>query len=170
MAGIGLLAWPHETVHVVALVFASALLAASFVRYLAAFTGPEGGLDRPLHLVVLANVGVIVGIYLLLNWTISLMALMIVASIYLLVNGVIELIRIERSGHWMDRAWLLASGTVALIVALVLTTSLVAPSTTPVPHQSLELLCRLLGSWLIFYGLLLILRGALGLASALRQS
>jgi uncharacterized membrane protein HdeD (DUF308 family) len=170
LVGVGILVWPRETVHVVALVFAAALLAASLLRFLAAFAFPEGTLDRPIPWAALAGAGLIVGVYLLLDWAISLVALMILVSIYLFAHGIVELVQVERSDLWIDRAWVLASGTIALVVALIWTTSMIVPASSPLPHESLVLLRSLLGSWLILYGLLLILRGARGIAGARRST
>ncbi|HKF75376.1 MAG TPA: DUF308 domain-containing protein [Candidatus Dormibacteraeota bacterium] len=160
-AGLAILVWPHETVHIVAIVFGSAVLVASILRYFASFASTERTLDRPFYWAALSTLGLVVGIFLLADWTVSLMALMIVITIYFLAHALIELLQVKRSGLETDRAWVLASGTMALVVGLVLTTSLIAPKETPVPRESLGLLGDLLGSWLILYGLLLILRGAL---------
>ena len=170
LAGVAIIAWPKRTVYVVAWVFASALIAGGLLRLLAAFADPDGSQDREVHLVLQAIAGLGVGIYLLFNSAASLVLLMIVVSIYWFVHGLIDLTAIARTGQWTERAWVLASGTIALVVGLVLTISLEVPEGFRFPHQSLDLLRGLLGSWLVLYGLLLIPRGAWRAARARRSS
>ena len=74
---------------------------------------------------------------------------MIVVSIYWFIHGMAELTGLVRSGQWAERAWVLASGTTALVVGLVTIIALVDPQDSPLPHESAVLLSRLLGSWLV---------------------
>ena len=88
-----------------------------------------------------AIAGLGVGIYLLFNSTASLVLLMIVVSIYWFAHGLIDLTAVARTGQWTERAWVLASGTIALVVGLVLTSSLAVPEGFHFPHQSRSTCC-----------------------------
>jgi len=170
LAGLGIIFWPREMVSEVAILFASALIAAGLLRLLAAFADPDGSQDGEVRLLVLASTELGLGIYLLLNSTASLVSPMIMVIVYWLTGGFIELTEVDRTGQWTARAWVLTSRTVVLVVGAALTIFLLLPKDSFLPGESLALLRWQLGSWLISYGFLLIPRGAWRSAKARRSS
>jgi uncharacterized membrane protein HdeD (DUF308 family) len=155
--GFGIFFWPRATLHVVAVLFAVQLIAAALYRYILA----ASSWDRPgrvIPMAALASLALVLGLFLLENPAISLAVLALVVSIYWLVQGVIELIEAQTYRHWTDRGWVVASGVMAIVVGLIVVGYVIPTMPLHLPQRTFVLLTRVLGSWLIIYGAIVLIR------------
>ncbi|WP_445525760.1 HdeD family acid-resistance protein [Streptomyces cyslabdanicus] len=152
--GIIVLAWPNETLHVLAIVIGLYLLVTGAFRFVAAFSREEHGERLPRLLV--AVLFVLAGVLCLRHPLQTIAALSLIVGIVWLLSGMLTAYTALAFRNLPHRGFLLgvaALGVVAGIVVLVL------------PAQSALVLTRLLGLWLVLLGLV-----ELGLALAWRSA
>lgn len=158
LVGTAVLFWPRETLRIVAILFAVQLIAASVFRFVVTFIGSGESMVRRLQMAALASFALVAGIMLLENVGLSLRLLVIVLGVYWGIHGAIELV--EAMGHSCrtDRMWVLASGTMGVVVGLILVLAGAFPASWPLFRGPLLLMTRVLGGWLVVFGLILVVR------------
>jgi uncharacterized membrane protein HdeD (DUF308 family) len=142
--GVIVLAWPGETLIVVAVLFGIQLIVMGIFRFVAAFAaGDVGGGTRVLY-ALLGVLSLIIGLYALRHVLITLLALALLLGIFWIVSGSVELF--NALAHQVEhRGWLIFMGILSILAGIVV---LVYPSI------SLLTLAIVLGAWLIIYGVI----------------
>ncbi|WP_042378270.1 HdeD family acid-resistance protein [Streptacidiphilus melanogenes] len=144
VAGVILLAWPHATVRVVAIVIGIQLLVYGAIRFVRAF-GQRDPTDSSRALQVLvALLAVLAGVLVLRHQLETVGALTILVGVYWLIAGIVTVyVAVDRPIP--HRGWIFGLGALGVAAGVVLLSS---------PVQSAVVLTRLLGVWLILMGLL----------------
>jgi uncharacterized membrane protein HdeD (DUF308 family) len=140
--GILILVWPEVTLHVLAVLIGLYLLVHGAFRFVAVFGREEHGERLPGLL--LAVVSVLAGVLCLRNPLQTIAALSLVTGVVWLVSGILTLYTVIVTEDLPHRGVVLGAavlGIVAGIVVLVL------------PSESARALARLLGLWLVLFGL-----------------
>lgn len=158
LVGLAVVFWPRETLRIAAILFAVQLIAASIFRFVVTFIRTGESMARKLQMAALASFALVVGIVLLENVGLSLRLMVIVLGLYWGIHGAIELV--EAMGHSCrtDRVWVLASGTMGVVVGLILVLVAAFPLTWPAFLVPLELTIRTIGVWLVAFGVILVVR------------
>lgn len=158
LVGLAVLFWPHETLRIAAILFAVQLIAASVFRFVVTFIRTDDSMVRKLQMAALASFALVIGIVLLENVRLSLRLMLIVLGLYWGIHGAIELV--EAIGHSCrtDRMWVLASGTMGVVVGLILVLVAAFPLAWPGFLVPLVLTIRTLGIWLVVFGVILVVR------------
>ncbi|MGW3245240.1 HdeD family acid-resistance protein [Streptomyces sp. NPDC001070] len=153
VAGVIVLVWPDETLHVLAVVVGLYLLVAGVFRFVTAFSRREGG--SRVTAVIVAVLAVLAGVLCLRNPLQTTAVLSLVLGAYWLVSGLFvgSVAVTGRDMPHRGMAFAVAAlGIVAGIVVLAF------------PVQSAVALARLVGLWLVLLGL-----AEVALALALRS-
>ncbi|WP_329198829.1 MULTISPECIES: HdeD family acid-resistance protein [unclassified Streptomyces] len=157
--GILVLVWPHETLHILAVIIGLQLLAAGVFRFVTAFShGQEGG--GRLAGVLVALLALLAGVLVLRHPMQTIGALSLILGVFWLLTGVLTAyVAIADRGiaHRGLFFGLGALGTVAGIVVLCF------------PVDSAVALTRLLGLWLVLLGVFEVVL-AFALRSATRSN
>jgi len=160
LVGVAIVVWPHETLRIVAVLFAVQLIAAAVFRFAVSFIRTGESMVQKLQMAALATFAFVLGVFLLgdLRWSLRVIA--IVLGIYWAIHGVIELVEAISHDCLRDRAWVVASGVMGLIVGLILVLAGAFPSYFVAFHGGLLLLLitRTLGVWLVVFGVMLVVR------------
>ena len=160
LVGVAVIVWPHETLRIVAVLFAVQLIAAAVFRFAVSFIRTGESMVQKLQMAALATFAFVLGVFLLgdLRWSLRVIA--IVLGIYWAIHGVIELVEAISHDCLRDRAWVVASGVMGLIVGLILVLAGAFPSYFVAFHGGLLLLLitRTLGVWLVVFGVMLVVR------------
>ncbi|MEU6769885.1 DUF308 domain-containing protein [Streptomyces sp. NPDC046759] len=141
VAGVLILVWPDETLHVLAVVIGLYLLVTGAIRFVTAFARDHG---ERLADVLIAVLYILAGVLCLRHPLQTITALSLVVGLVWLVSGVLTLFTAIAARDLPHRGVLVGAallGVVAGIVVLVL------------PAQSALALTRLLGLWLVLLGL-----------------
>ena len=160
LVGLAALVWPRETLRIVAILFAVQLIAAAVFRFAVSFVRTGETIVQKLQMAALAAFAFVVGIFLLGDLKLSLRVMAIVLGIYWAIHGVIELVEAISHDCLRDRAWVVASGMMGLIVGLILVLAGAFPSYFAAFRGNLLLqgITRTLGVWLIVFGVMLVVR------------
>ena len=160
LVGVAVIVWPHETLRIVAVLFAVQLIAAAVFRFAVSFIRTGESMVQKLQMAALAIFAFVLGIVLLGDLRLSLRVMAIVLGIYWAIHGVIELVEAISHDCLRDRAWVVASGVMGLIVGLILVLAGAFPSYFVAFHGGLLLLLitRTLGVWLVVFGVMLVVR------------
>jgi uncharacterized membrane protein HdeD (DUF308 family) len=160
LVGLAVLVWPHETLRIVAVLFAVQLIAASAFRFVVSFIRTGESMVQKLLMAALATFAFVLGVVLLGNLSLSLRFMAIVLGIYWAIHGVIELVESISHDCLRDRAWVVASGTMGVVVGLILVLAGAFPSIFLAFRGPLLLLLitRTLGVWLVVFGVMLVVR------------
>ena len=156
--GVIALAWPGETLIVVAVLFGIQLVVMGIFRFVAAFAaGDVGGGTRVLY-ALLGVLSLIIGLYALRHVLITLLALALLLGIFWVVNGFVEIFGALTHRDSPHRGWTGFMGVLSIVAGLVV---------LAYPGISLVTLALVLGIWLIIYGVMEIgmafrVRSALG--------
>jgi uncharacterized membrane protein HdeD (DUF308 family) len=144
--GIVLLAWPKATVIVVAILLGAALVVTGLLRLVEGFTarGASGG-TRAAY-VIIGLLAALAGLYCLRHLSVTVVLLAFVVGVYWVLQGVVDLISAASSGPGSGRGLRAVMGVLSLAAGLIVMFW---------PTISLTILLRVLGIWLIFYGVML---------------
>lgn len=160
LVGLAALVWPRETLGIVAILFAVQLIAASIFRFVVTFVRTGESMVQKIQMAALASFAFVAGIVLLENVGLSLRLMTIVLGLYWAIHGAIELVEAISHDCLRDRAWVVASGIMGLIVGLILVLAGAFPAYFAAFRGNLLLLgiTRTLGVWLIVFGVMLVVR------------
>jgi len=140
--GIMVMAWPHATVKVVALLFGLQLLIGGVFALVRAFT--PGGEGSRVLLAVLGLLGVIVGIFVLRHLFETVVILVVLLGVYWVVHGVIEVfVAVDHRGA-PGRGLSILMGVLSFVAGIIVLCW---------PAPTLLVLVWVLGLWLVVYGL-----------------
>ena len=158
--GIMVLAWPHATIKLVALLFGLQLFVGGVFSLVRAFT--RGGEGSRMLLAVLGVLGILVGIFVLRHLFETVVILVVLLGVYWVLHGIIEFfVAIDHRG-------MPARGLNAVLGILSFIAGVVVLSW---PAPTLLVLVWVLGVWLVVYGLVgigaaFVVRRAVGTAQA----
>lgn len=162
-AGIGcvvvgalLLAWPRETLTVVAILIGIALIVAGILRLVDGFTAHESSGGRRVASVVVGLIAIILGLYCIRHYHFTIAALAIIVGLFWIIHGIADLGVGLFAGRFPGRGLTLLTGALSLAAGLIVLFW---------PTISLTVLVAVIGIWLIMYGVL-----AAVLAFSLRRS
>jgi uncharacterized membrane protein HdeD (DUF308 family) len=143
-AGVAAIAWPGETLLVVAVLFGIQLIFSGVFRLVAALSAGEmiGAGTRVLY-ALLGILSVIIGLWAIRHVVITLLALVVFLGIYWVVSGVIDIFSAISERGMPDRGWTAALGLLSILAGLVV---------LAVPGLSLFSLAVILGVWLLIFG------------------
>ena len=141
--GIMVMAWPHATVKLVALLFGLQLFVGGVFALVRAFTNSGEG-SRVL-LAVLGVLGILVGIFVLRHLFQTVVILVLLLGVYWVLHGVIEFfVAIDHKGV-PGRGISITMGILSFIAGIIVLSW---------PAPTLLVLVWVLGIWLVAYGLI----------------
>jgi uncharacterized membrane protein HdeD (DUF308 family) len=143
-AGLAAIAWPGETLLVVAVLFGVQLIFSGVFRLVASLSAGEmiGAGTRVLY-ALLGILSVIIGLWAIRHVVITLLALVVFLGIYWVVSGVIDIFTAISERRMPDRGWTAALGLLSILAGLIV---------LAVPGLSLFSLAVILGVWLLIFG------------------
>ncbi len=162
-AGIGsvvlgaiLLAWPSETLSVVAVLIGAAVLVAGLLRLVDGFTAHETSGGRRVASVVIGLIAIVLGLYCMRHYHFTITVLAIITGLFWVIHGIADLGIGLFAGRFPGRGLTVMTGILSLCAGLIVLFW---------PTISLTVLVAVIGIWLIIYGAL-----AAALAFRLRRS
>jgi uncharacterized membrane protein HdeD (DUF308 family) len=145
LLGIAALAWPGETLLVVAVLFGVQLIFLGVFRLVSAFAMDDlGGGARVLY-ALLGILSVIIGLWAIRHVLLTLLALVVFLGIFWVVNGTIEIFSSLSHRAMPERGWTAATGLLSILAGLIV---------LAVPGLSLVSLAVILGVWLLILGVM----------------
>jgi uncharacterized membrane protein HdeD (DUF308 family) len=157
-AGVLVLAWPRETLLVLAVLLGIQLIVSGIFRFVAALASQDLTGGTRVLLALLGVLSVIIGLWAVRHALLTLLALTVFLGIFWIVNGVIEIFTAGSHREMHGRGWRVAMGILSIIAGIIVLGT---------PGISLVVLVFVLSIWLIMFGLLEVSQG-LRLRSATR--
>ncbi|MER5378294.1 DUF308 domain-containing protein [Streptomyces sp. NPDC002553] len=140
--GVIVLVWPEETLHILAVLIGLYLLAVGVFRFVGAFAPDDHGERLPgLLLAVLYVLG---GVLCLRNPLQTIAALSLIVGAVWLVSGIVTLFRAVAAKNLSHRGIVIGAAALAVVAGVVV---------LALPTESARALTRLLGLWLVLFGL-----------------
>jgi uncharacterized membrane protein HdeD (DUF308 family) len=158
LVGLAVLFWPSEALRIFAILFAVQLIAASVFRFVLTFVRTGESFVRKLQMAALASFAFVAGIVLLGDVGLGLRLMTMVLGVYWAIHGAIELVEAISHRGPTDRVWVVASGTMGVVVGLILILAAAFPSSFPALPGSLLLVTRAVGVWLVVFGVIQVVR------------
>ena len=147
LAGIVSVAWPDQTILVVAVLFAVQILVDGVFNLVRAIGGSgESGGFRVL-LMILGIFSIIVGVLALQNIVQTVAVLVLILGAYWVVHGIIEAVVAIADRNMPHRGLQITAGVIGAIAGIVVLSY---------PITSIRTLAIILGIWLAVYGIMLI--------------
>ena len=147
LAGIVSIAWPDQTILVVAVLFAVQILVDGVFNLVRAIGGSgESGGFRVL-LMILGIFSIIVGVLALQNIVQTVAVLVLILGAYWVVHGIIEAVVAIADRNMPHRGLQITAGVIGAIAGIVVLSY---------PITSIRTLAIILGIWLSMYGIMLI--------------
>jgi uncharacterized membrane protein HdeD (DUF308 family) len=141
--GVMVMAWPHATVKLVALLFGLQLFVGGVFALVRAFT--NSGEGSRVMLAVLGVLGILVGIFVLRHLFQTVVILVLLLGVYWVLHGVIEFfVAIDHKGV-PGRGISITMGILSFIAGIIVLSW---------PAPTLLVLVWVLGIWLVAYGLI----------------
>ncbi|HLH83724.1 MAG TPA: DUF308 domain-containing protein [Trebonia sp.] len=143
-AGIAVLAWPAETLLVIAVLFGIQLVVTGIFRFVLALTAPvaTGGM-RAIHAII-GLLSLIVGVWAIRHADLTVLVLAVLLGIYWIVHGTIELFTALSEPTLPDRGWTGVMGALSVVAGIIV---------VAIPGISVLTLAVVLGVWLVVFGL-----------------
>jgi uncharacterized membrane protein HdeD (DUF308 family) len=142
VAGLMTVAWPDETILVVAILVGIQLFVSGIFRLVAAFT--DEGEGHRAWWAILGLLSIAVGIMCLRNLFVTIAALTLVLGIVWVIQGITEFFA-GVMGSAPHRTWTIFMGIIGFIAGVVVLTY---------PFTSILAVAWVFGVWLIFYGVM----------------
>ncbi len=146
LAAIAVLAWPAETLLVIAVLFGCQLVIFGIYRFVAAFVYSflSGGM-RALF-AILGVLSLIVGLWAIRHAGLTLLALAVLLGIFWIINGTVEIFTAATEGKGLPgRGWTIAMGVLSVVAGIIVLAD---------PGISLLTLAIVLGCWLLVFGIM----------------
>ncbi len=146
-AGIALLVWPHATLTVIAVLIGLALVVSGAIKLYEGFTAREESGGMRTAYVVIGMLAVLAGLYCLRHHALSVLLVAFVTGVYFIMHGIAD-IGVAASARVPARGLRATIGVFSIAAGVVM---VVWPAVT------LVLLITIVGAWLLFYGLALLM-------------
>jgi len=145
VVGAILLAWPKETLRIVAVLIGIALIVAGFMRLMDGFTSHEASGGKRVISVVIGLLAVILGLYCIRDYHFTITALAIIVGLFWVIHGVADIAVGLFVGRFPGRGFTLLTGVLSLCAGIIVLFW---------PTISIAVLVAVMGIWLIIYGIL----------------
>jgi uncharacterized membrane protein HdeD (DUF308 family) len=145
VVGAILLAWPKETLTVVAILIGVALIVAGILRLMDGFTAHEATGGKRVASVVIGLIAIILGLFCIRHYHFTITALAIIVGLFWVIHGISDIAVGAFAGRFPGRGITLLSGGLSLAAGLIVLFW---------PTISLTVLVAVIGIWLIVYGIL----------------
>lgn len=146
IVGIVLLAWPKATLTIVAVLIGIGLIIAGLLRLIDGFTEHDASGGKRVAYVLIGLLAVVVGLYCIRHYNLVIGVLAVIVGLMWVIHGIADLAIGMFAGPFPGRGITLLAGALSLCAGLIV---LFWPSITVI------ILVRVLGIWLIIYGLLM---------------
>ena len=145
LAGIAALAWPGETLLVVAVLFGVQLIVSGMFRFVAALASEDLTGGTRVLLALLGVLSVIIGLWAVRHVLLTLLALTVFLGIFWVVNGAIEVFTALSHSGLPERGWTVVMGLLSIVAGIIV---------LAFPGLSLVGLAVILGVWLVIFGVM----------------
>jgi uncharacterized membrane protein HdeD (DUF308 family) len=145
LAGVAVIAWPGETLLVLAVLFGIQLIISGIFRFVAALATDDLTGGTRVLLALLGVLSVIIGLWAVRHVLLTLLALIVFLGIYWIISGVIDIFTSISHRGMQSRGWTAATGVLSLIAGLIV---------LAFPGLTLLGLAVILGIWLIIFGVM----------------
>ena len=145
LAGIVVLAWPSETLLVLAVLLGIQLIISGIFRFVAALASTDLTGGTRVMLALLGVLSIIIGLWAVRHVVITLVALVVFLGIFWVVNGLIEIFAALSHRDTPDRGWSVLMGVLSAIAGIIV---------LAYPGLTLVGLAVILGIWLLVFGIL----------------
>lgn len=145
VVGAILLAWPKETLRVVAVLIGIALIVAGVMRLMDGFTSHEASGGKRLISVVIGLLAVILGLYCIRDYHFTITALAIIVGLFWVIHGIADIAAGLFIGQFPGRGFTVVTGALSLCTGVIVLFW---------PAISITVLVIVIGIWLIVYGIL----------------
>src|SRR6201992_492446 len=105
LAGVFVLAWPGETLLVIAVLFGVQLIVSGIFRFGAAFASQDLTGGTRVLMALLSVLSIIIGLWAVRHVLLTLLALIVFLGIFWIVNGVIEVFAALSHREMPSRGW-----------------------------------------------------------------
>lgn len=145
IAGIAVLAWPSETLLVLAVLFGIQLIISGIFRFVGALATDDLTGGTRVLLALLGVLSIIVGLWAVRHVLLTLLALVVFLGIFWIVNGAIEIFTALAHRGMPQRGWTVAMGVLSVLAGIIV---------LAYPGLSLYGLAIILGIWLLIFGVM----------------
>jgi len=143
--GVILLAWPNETLTVVAVLIGIALIVAGVLGLMDGFTSHEASGGKRLVSVVIGLLATVLGLYCIRHYHFTITALAIIVGLFWVIHGVADIAVSLFIGQFPGRGFTMLTGALSLCAGIIVLFW---------PAISITVLVVVIGIWLILYGAL----------------
>lgn len=152
ITGILLWVWPHISLLVAAIFFGVQLVISAIFRFVWAFTAPETHGWARVLMVIVAILSLLAGLFILRDPVLGIVVLGLVLSIYWITTGIMDLL-MSITYRELPRRWLIAlTGLLGIVAGVIVIAN---------PVFTLLFLARVLGIWLIIFGVITVIRAVM---------
>jgi uncharacterized membrane protein HdeD (DUF308 family) len=145
LAGVAVLAWPSETLLVIAVLFGVQLIISGIFRFVGALASDDLTGGTRVMLALLGVLSIIIGLWAVRHAVLTLVALIVFLGIFWVINGLIEIFAALSHRDMPDRGWSVLMGVLSAIAGVIV---------LAYPGLTLVGLAVILGIWLLVFGIL----------------
>lgn len=145
LAGVAVLAWPSETLLVIAVLFGVQLIISGIFRFVGALASDDLTGGTRVMLALLGVLSIIIGLWAVRHAVLTLVALIVFLGIFWVINGLIEIFAAISHRDMPDRGWSVLMGVLSAIAGIIV---------LAYPGLTLVGLAVILGIWLLVFGIL----------------
>jgi uncharacterized membrane protein HdeD (DUF308 family) len=145
LAGVGVLAWPGETLLVIAVLFGVQLIISGIFRFVAALASEDLTGGTRVLLALLGVLSIIIGLWAVRHVLLTLLALTVFLGIFWVVNGVIDIFAALSHREMPARGWAALTGVLSALAGIIV---------LAFPGLTLVGLAVILGIWLLIFGIM----------------
>jgi uncharacterized membrane protein HdeD (DUF308 family) len=145
LAGVAVLAWPSETLLVIAVLFGVQLIISGIFRFVGALASDDLTGGTRVMLALLGVLSIIIGLWAVRHAVLTLVALIVFLGIFWVINGLIEVFAALSHRGMPDRGWSVLMGVLSAIAGIIV---------LAYPGLTLVGLAVILGIWLLVFGIM----------------
>ena len=145
LAGVAVLAWPSETLLVIAVLFGVQLIISGIFRFVGALASDDLTGGTRVMLALLGVLSIIIGLWAVRHAVLTLVALIVFLGIFWVINGLIEIFTALSHRDVPDRGWSVLMGVLSAIAGIIV---------LAYPGLTLVGLAVILGIWLLVFGIM----------------
>ncbi len=146
IVGVVLLAWPKATLTIVAVLIGIGLIVAGLLRLIDGFTAHDASGGKRVAYVLIGLLAVVVGLYCVRHYKLVIGGFAIIVGLFWVIHGIADIAMGLFAGPFPGRGLTVLTGALSLFAGLIV---LFWPSITVI------VLVRVIGIWLIVYGVLM---------------
>jgi uncharacterized membrane protein HdeD (DUF308 family) len=145
IAGVAVLAWPGQTLLVLAVLFGIQLIVSGIFRFVAALASADLTGGTRVLLALLGVLSIIIGLWAVRHVLITLLALTVFLGIFWVVNGLIDVFAAISHREMPGRGWAALMGVFSVLAGIIVLAW---------PGATLLVLAVILGIWLLVFGIM----------------